>query len=131
MVTMKEKPNEALFLNGLTLGLNASAARTAVQHLYLNTALGVLRQLAILYWHCSQSGDTGLTLLCPQIGGVGWFTQNSTKQLPIEDMTPVARAGVFDGVLKRWRAAGGRIEVPPNSLIYSLSASQYHLYLLL
>jgi len=75
MVTMKEKPNEDLFLNGLGLGTNASASRI-------------------------------------QIAGVGWFTQNSTKQLAIEDLTPVARAEVFDGVLKRWRAAGGRIEVP-------------------
>jgi len=40
------------------------------------------------------------------------FVQNSTTQIRLSELTGRARAMVYDAILQRWRAAGGRVAVP-------------------
>eukprot|EP00656_Telonema_subtile_P044114 TRINITY_DN5040_c0_g1_i2.p1 TRINITY_DN5040_c0_g1~~TRINITY_DN5040_c0_g1_i2.p1 ORF type:complete len:431 (+),score=76.28 TRINITY_DN5040_c0_g1_i2:225-1517(+) len=47
-----------------------------------------------------------------QLQSAPLFEQNSTKQLKITQITPLARANIYNAILDRWRAAGGRVAVP-------------------
>jgi len=93
MVTAAQYPNAPLFVSGVT-----------------STQFPVQNQTYTLKGGQRLYNDDGLPKA--EIGPYKKLFEAGQEELPLGEMTDLFKAEVYDGTMKRWRAAGGLVPVP-------------------